>query len=200
MRWCISYTCRCLAAEESMIQNTLLCNYNQSRALLFFQWANCTLQYVVQLMQTAGQTVRSTTLYIPWTQTQSRQYGQFKQYTRSSQSENFKTFQMRLWALLLAVVGWLGVVAWGRGSNSAPSNRTKRQFEASHCDPAICQIPVSSSWIFSLPSLDPSFGPSFICTVFGLNLVFKKIIKRDKSNKNVKTILKQITKTITPKW
>ena len=48
-------------------------------------------------------------------------------------------FQMRLWALLLGVVGWLGVVS----NSAAPSNRTKRQFEASHCDPTRCQIPVS---------------------------------------------------------
>ena len=50
-------------------------------------------------------------------------------------------FQMRLWALLLGVVGWLGVVS----NSAAPSNRTKRQFEASHCDPTRCQIPVSTS-------------------------------------------------------
>ena len=40
-------------------------------------------------------------------------------------------FQMRLWALLVLV----GVVSG--------ANRTKRQFEAGHCDPAFCQIPVS---------------------------------------------------------
>jgi hypothetical protein len=48
---------------------------------------------------------------------------------------------MRLWALLLGVVGWLGVMS----NSAAPSNRTKRQFEASHCDPTRCQIPVSTS-------------------------------------------------------
>jgi hypothetical protein len=54
---------------------------------------------------------------------------------------------MRLWALLLVVVvsGWLGLsaAAGGRGGGAAATNRTKRQFEAGHCDPAFCQIPVS---------------------------------------------------------
>ena len=49
-------------------------------------------------------------------------------------------FQMRQWALLVVVVvaaSWLGLVAC-----AGPANRTKRQFDASHCDPACCKIPV----------------------------------------------------------
>ena len=41
---------------------------------------------------------------------------------------------MRLWAFLVLL---------GVSQSLARSNRTKRQFEADHCDPAYCQIPVS---------------------------------------------------------
>ena len=40
---------------------------------------------------------------------------------------------MRLWAFLVLL---------GVSQSLARSNRTKRQFEADHCDPAYCQIPV----------------------------------------------------------
>ena len=42
---------------------------------------------------------------------------------------------MRLWAFLVLL---------GVSQSLARSNRTKRQFEADHCDPAYCQIPVGS--------------------------------------------------------
>ena len=45
---------------------------------------------------------------------------------------------MRLWAFLVL----LGGVSQSLGVGL---NRTKRQFEADHCDPAYCQIPVSGS-------------------------------------------------------
>ena len=47
---------------------------------------------------------------------------------------------MRLWAFL-SLSAWVAV-AVGALENSTHS-RTKRQFEADHCDPAYCQIPVS---------------------------------------------------------
>ena len=50
-------------------------------------------------------------------------------------------FQMRLWAFL-SLSAWV-CVAVGAQDNST-HRRTKRQFEADHCDPAYCQIPVSS--------------------------------------------------------
>lgn len=43
---------------------------------------------------------------------------------------------MRLWAFLVLL---------GVSQSLARSNRTKRQFEADHCDPAYCQIPVGSN-------------------------------------------------------
>ena len=51
------------------------------------------------------------------------------------------SFQMRLWAFL-SLSAWLclAVVA----QDNSTHRRTKRQFEADHCDPAYCQIPVSS--------------------------------------------------------
>lgn len=42
---------------------------------------------------------------------------------------------MRLWAFLVLL---------GVSQSLARSNRTKRQFEADHCDPAYCQIPVGT--------------------------------------------------------
>ena len=49
-------------------------------------------------------------------------------------------FQMRLWAFL-SLSAWV-CVAVGAKDNST-HRRSKRQFEADHCDPAYCQIPVS---------------------------------------------------------
>ena len=45
---------------------------------------------------------------------------------------------MRLWAFL-SLAAW---VCAAQDSNST-LRRAKRQFEAGHCDPAFCQIPVS---------------------------------------------------------
>ena len=47
---------------------------------------------------------------------------------------------MRLWAFLVLV----GL------TQALRSNRTKRQFEADRCDPAYCQIPVSSNLVIIL--------------------------------------------------
>ena len=57
-----------------------------------------------------------------------------------SDSQLHIIFQMRLWAFL-SVSAWV-CVAVGAQDNST-HRRTKRQFEADHCDPAYCQIPVS---------------------------------------------------------
>ena len=64
---------------------------------------------------------------------------------------------MRLWAFIP-----LGAVLLAQASAS-PSvhNRTKRQFEASHCDPAFCQIPVR--WHGWWSPKDYLFTPNKVC-------------------------------------
>ena len=64
--------------------------------------------------------------------------------------------EMRLWALLVFV----GVV-YGEG------NRTKRQFEAGHCDPAFCQIPDCYCGGNEIPGgFSPDQIPQFVLLTF----------------------------------